>query len=105
MTNLSSGISLLDHSLNAMLMLSYVALKQGDSVGLLCFSDSVHAYIPPQGGMKQRTNSCMQFLTAFPACRISIRPSIFVFKHHCKKRLAGGLDYQLDRRGECLASA
>jgi len=53
MTNMSSGISLLDHSLNAMLMLSYVALQQGDSVGMICFSDQVHAYVPPKGGMNQ----------------------------------------------------
>lgn len=30
MTDEAKGLSLLDHSLNAMLMLSYVALKQGD---------------------------------------------------------------------------
>ncbi|MFT5523861.1 MAG: hypothetical protein ACI9HK_001810 [Pirellulaceae bacterium] len=53
MTNISSGISLLDHSLNAMLMLSYVALQKGDSVGMICFSDQVHAYVPPRGGMNQ----------------------------------------------------
>ena len=35
MTNEAGGLSLLDHALNAMLMLSYVALRQGDSVGLL----------------------------------------------------------------------
>ena len=56
MTNEAKGLSLLDHSLNAMLMLSYVALKQGDSVGMICFSDSVHAYVPPNGGMNQRKN-------------------------------------------------
>ncbi len=34
MANEAAGLSLLDHALNAMLMLSYVALRQGDSVGL-----------------------------------------------------------------------
>ena len=33
MTNESAGLTLLDHSLNAMLMLSYVALRQGDRWG------------------------------------------------------------------------
>jgi len=53
MKNESSGISLLDHSLNAMLMMSYVALRQGDSVGLISFSDRVHNFVPPRGGMSQ----------------------------------------------------
>ena len=53
MTNERAGMSLLDHSLNAALMMSYVALAQGDSVGMLCFSDSIHAYLPPRGGKNQ----------------------------------------------------
>ena len=48
MTNVSRGISLLDHSLNAMLMLSYVALERGDSVGLIAFSDQIHSFVPPK---------------------------------------------------------
>lgn len=52
MTGDSGGISMLDHGLNAMLMLSYVALSQGDSVGLICFSDRVHNYTPPRSGVK-----------------------------------------------------
>lgn len=53
MTNECKGIPLLDHAMNAMLMASYVALQQGDSVGLLCFSDRIHSFVPPKGGMKQ----------------------------------------------------
>ena len=53
MTNESQGIALLDHAMNSVLMASYVALQQGDSVGLLCFSDQIHCYVPPKGGMKQ----------------------------------------------------
>ena len=48
MTNEALGLSLLDHALNSMLMLSYVALSQGDSVGLVCFSDRIHSYTPPR---------------------------------------------------------
>ena len=42
MTNEADGLSLLDHALNAMLMLSYVALKQGrfGRAGLLFRRDS-----------------------------------------------------------------
>jgi uncharacterized protein (DUF58 family) len=53
MANEAEGLSLLDHSLNAMLMLSYVALRQGDQVGWLAFSDEIHSYLPPRGGMPQ----------------------------------------------------
>ena len=52
MTGRVGDISMLDHSLNAMLMLSYIALRQGDSVGLVCFSDSIHTSIPPRNGVK-----------------------------------------------------
>lgn len=45
--------SLLDYSFNAMLMLAYIALKNGDSVGALIFSDTVRCFVPPKGGMRQ----------------------------------------------------
>lgn len=50
MTGEAAGVSLLDHALNAMLMLSYVALKKGDQVGLLCFSDRIQTFVPLAGG-------------------------------------------------------
>ncbi len=50
MTGNSDNLSMLDHAFNAMLMLSYIALKQGDSVGLLNFSDQIHNYTPPRNG-------------------------------------------------------
>lgn len=52
MTGTVGEISLLDHSLNAMLMLSYIALRQGDSVGMLSFSDRVHNFTPAKSGVK-----------------------------------------------------
>ena len=51
MTGHSDNFSMLDHAFNAMLMLSYIALKQGDSVGLLNFSDQIHNYTPPRNGI------------------------------------------------------
>lgn len=58
MTNRAGDLSLLDHALNSVLMLSYVALQQGDSVGLMSFSDTIHSYVPPRGGMKH-TNALL----------------------------------------------
>lgn len=53
MTNRAEGISLLDHSLNAMLMLGYIALKQGDEVGLICFADHILRSVSARAGMSQ----------------------------------------------------
>jgi uncharacterized protein (DUF58 family) len=50
MTAEAHGLSLFDHALNATLMLSHVAARAGDSVGLLAFADGVLSYAPPAGG-------------------------------------------------------
>src|SRR6185436_12579675 len=66
MTNESSGLSLLDHSLNAALMLSYVALRQGDSVGMVAFADRVLSFVPPRGGMNQMNQLLHASFDRFP---------------------------------------
>ncbi len=66
MTNQAAGLSLLDHGLNAMLMLSYVALSHGDSVGLLCFSDEIHSFVPPRSGMQQMNRLLHAAYDRFP---------------------------------------
>jgi uncharacterized protein (DUF58 family) len=87
MTNLASGLSLLDHSLNAMLMLSFVALRQGDSVGLICFSDRVHNFVPPRGGMKQMNQLLHASFDRFPELVESRFDDAFVYlRSHCPKR-------------------
>ena len=50
MTAEAHGLSLFDHSINAMLMLSHVAAKGGDHVGLVAFSDSIKSHAPCMGG-------------------------------------------------------
>ncbi len=87
MTNEASGLSLLDHSLNSMLMLSYVALKQGDSVGLLCFSDKVHQYVPPKGGMKHMNQLLHSAFDRKPNLVESRYDQAFLhLANHCHKR-------------------
>lgn len=44
-----AGVNHFDQSLNAMLLLSYVALRQGDAVGFLAFG-GVERWCPPQKG-------------------------------------------------------
>ena len=52
MTAESSGISQLDHALNATLMMAHVAARAGDQVGLLAFDAEVRAFVPPTGGRR-----------------------------------------------------
>ena len=87
MTNEAGGLSLLDHSLNAMLMLSFVALRQGDSVGLVCFSDQIHNYVPPRGGMNQMNRLLHAVFDRFPRLVESRYDEAFLYlDSHCKKR-------------------
>jgi uncharacterized protein (DUF58 family) len=50
MTQQFEGLSRLDHAINAAILLTYAAMKQGDSVGLLAFSHQIEAYLPPVRG-------------------------------------------------------
>jgi uncharacterized protein (DUF58 family) len=87
MTNESAGISLLDHALNAMLMLSYVALRQGDSVGLLCFADNVSRYVPPRGGHSQMNHLLHAVFNRDPELVESRYDQAFLYlSSHCRKR-------------------
>lgn len=87
MTNTAAGLNLLDHSLNAMLMLSYVALRQGDAVGLICFSDQVHTFVPPRGGMTQMNRLLHASFNRFPQLVESRYDQGFLYlSSHCQKR-------------------
>jgi uncharacterized protein (DUF58 family) len=66
MTNEAAGLSLLDHALNSMLMLSYVALRQNDAVGLIAFSDEIHSFVPPRNGMPQMNRLLHACFDRFP---------------------------------------
>ena len=87
MTNQVGGISMLDHSLNAILMLSYVALRRGDSVGLLCFSDRIHSFVPPRGGQRQMSHLLRASFDQFPELVESrYSEAFFHLSKHCRKR-------------------
>ncbi|QDU59002.1 DUF58 domain-containing protein [Aeoliella mucimassa] len=66
MTGTCEGVSLLDHALNAMLMLSYVALARKDQVGLMCFSNEIHTFVPPKGGSGQMNHLLHAAYDRFP---------------------------------------
>lgn len=88
MTNThDDGYTLLDHALNSALMMAYVALHQGDSVGMLCFSDTVHAFIPPRGGRSQMNRLIHAGFDQFPRMVESRYDQAFLYlRNHCKRR-------------------
>ncbi|MFP6677743.1 MAG: DUF58 domain-containing protein [Pirellulaceae bacterium] len=87
MTNEHKDLNLLDYSFNAMLMLSFVALRQGDSVGLICFSDDIHNFVPPRGGMGQMNHLLHASFDRFPKLVESRYDQAFLFlDSNCKKR-------------------
>ncbi len=85
--NAANGLSLLDHSLNAMLMMSYVALQQGDSVGLICFSDGINRFVPARGSMNQMNQLLHATYDQFPQMVESRYDQAFMhLRTHCTKR-------------------
>jgi uncharacterized protein (DUF58 family) len=44
------GVSRLDYAVNASLLLTYAAMKQGDAIGLIAFDERVQTYVPPVRG-------------------------------------------------------
>ncbi|QDU08103.1 DUF58 domain-containing protein [Gimesia aquarii] len=50
MCNADQGVTHFDRALNAAILLSYVALRQGDSVSLLACSNKVERWVPPIRG-------------------------------------------------------
>jgi uncharacterized protein (DUF58 family) len=87
MTGESAGMTLLDHAFNALLMLSFVALKQGDSVGMLTFSDEIHGYVPPQGGLNQMNRLVHAAFDRFPRLVESRYDQAFLhLASQCRKR-------------------
>ena len=87
MTTEVRDLSFLDHALNAILMLSFVALRQGDSVGLLAFSDAIHSYVPPRGGSNQMNRLLHASYDRFPQLVESRYDEAFLYlAAKCRKR-------------------
>src|SRR5439155_3799118 len=47
------GLTKLDHAVNAALFLAFVAIKNGDRVGLVVFADGIKSYLQPHAGRTQ----------------------------------------------------
>lgn len=89
MTTEVAGLSRLDHAINASLLLSYVAVKQGDTIGLLAFSDTVEAYVPPVRGKAAlgRMSEALYRLEARPREASYERACEFLALRHRKRSL------------------
>ncbi len=61
-------LSHFDHSLNSMLLLAYVALRQGDAVGLMAFGGA-QRYLPPHKGVGMVTTLLNQLYDLQPTTR------------------------------------
>lgn len=87
MTGEARGASLLDHALNAALLMSFVALRRGDQVGMMCFSDSIHSFVPPRGGRDQTNRLLHAAFNRFPRMVESRYDEAFVhLASHARKR-------------------
>lgn len=89
MTTEVAGLSRLDHAINATLLLSYVTVKQGDTIGLLAFSDTVEAYVPPVRGKAAlgRMSEALYRLEARPREASYERACEFLALRHRKRSL------------------
>ena len=61
------GLTKLDHAVNAALFLAFVAVRNGDRVGLAVFADGVKAYLTPEAGRKQYRKIVDTLYSAKPA--------------------------------------
>lgn len=87
LTGESAGKRVFDQALNAMLMLSYVALRQGDSAGLICFSDEIHNFVPARSGTNH-LNRLLHATFAQQARFVESRydEAFLYLQKHCSKR-------------------
>ena len=87
MTGTHGKTSTIDHAINAMLMLSYIALRQGDSVGLITFSNEVHNFTPPKSGVKH-INRLLHATFDQSANHVESRydQAFLYLRHKCPKR-------------------
>lgn len=81
------GLSPLDHALNALLLLAHVALIRGDQVGLIAFSDTIKAYVPPGGGSRRINRIVHSVHNLFPELVEPRYDRAFVeLEKRCRKR-------------------
>lgn len=87
MTTESRGMSLLDYGINGTLLLGNVALKMGDSVGIIAVADEVHSKLQPVKGPGSHKR-IMSLLAGLKTryTDTNYRELFTYLHHHLKKR-------------------
>ena len=76
----------LDFTVNASLVLSYVALSKGDNVGLMAFSSKRELFLPPRSGKAQITRIVNMLYGLKPKLVESDYRSMFIDLAHLQRR-------------------
>lgn len=98
MVSRQGGLNLLDHAIDAALMLAWVALRQGDRVGLVAYADGVKRYVPSAGGPRQMQR-LVHALHDLHAERVESRHEeafLHLASHERKRSLVVALTHVLD---------
>lgn len=98
MVSRHGGLNLLDHAIDAALMLAWVALRQGDRVGLVAYADGVKRYVPSAGGPRQMQR-LVHALHDLHAERVESRHEeafLHLASHERKRSLVVALTHVLD---------
>lgn len=87
MTSVWDDLTALDYALNATLMLSHVAIRRGDQVGLIAFDERVQRIIKPRGGNSASNQMIQATYNLFPKMVESDYEAAFrTLKLHVRKR-------------------
>lgn len=87
MTAMWDDLTALDYALNAVLMLSHVAIRRGDQVGLIAFDEKVTRLMAPKAGISASNQIIQSTYDLFPSMVESDYEGAFrALKTHVKKR-------------------
>lgn len=87
MTAVWDGLTALDYALNATLMLSHVAIRRGDLVGLVAFDEKVKRLVKPAGGISASNRIIQSTFNLFPQMVESDYETAFrTLRQHVRKR-------------------
>ncbi len=87
MMNKTQGFSFLDHAFNSMLLLAHIALKQGDEVGFMTFSEEIRRYLAPRSGSSYLNHLVHGSFDIFPESVESRYDVAFDYlERNCRKR-------------------
>ncbi len=80
-------LTALDYALNAVLMLSHVAIRRGDQVGLVAFDEKVTRVVKPRGGVSASNQIIQSVFDLFPRMVESDYEAAFrTLRRHVQKR-------------------